>query len=65
MRQLTPRKLEIVRWVALGLSYAQIGLLLGVGEQTIKNAVTASREIMDAETTPHLVAICFREGLIQ
>lgn len=61
---LTPRELEVLQWVADGLSNRRIGSRLGVSEHTIKFHVNAILEKLGADSRTQAVVIAVRRGLL-
>ena len=61
---LTPREMEILRYVAEGRRNKQIAVELDVSEQTIKNHVTSILRKLNANARTEAVAIAMRQGII-
>ncbi|HEY0736054.1 MAG TPA: LuxR C-terminal-related transcriptional regulator [Herpetosiphonaceae bacterium] len=61
---LSSRDLAIVRGIAAGQSYRQIGLELNLSEGTIAQYVKRIREQLGAHHRAHLIAIAKDQGLI-
>jgi len=61
---LTPKEVEILTYIAGGNSNKQIANMLGIGEQTIKNQVSAILRKLNANDRAHAVFIAIRSGLI-
>ena len=62
--QLTKRELEILKRLAAGDSDEQIAELLVVSKKTVQSHVDNMKRKNDARTREALVAMAFREGLI-
>lgn len=60
----TDRELEVLARVADGLSNAEIGLALGIKEQTVKTHVKHILTKLGARNRAHAVAMTIRKGLI-
>ena len=61
---LTARETECLRWVAVGKTAAEIGVIMGLSEHTV---ITHLRSVMfklDVKSRPQAVAVAFRLGLI-
>jgi DNA-binding NarL/FixJ family response regulator len=61
---LTPREMEILRYIGLGLLNKQIAAQLGISEQTIKNHVTSILRKLNANARTEAVVLALRQGLI-
>lgn len=64
-RRLSPKELEILRLVSEGQSYKGIARSLDVSEATVKHHMANMRLKLGAESSTHLVAQAFREGLVK
>ena len=64
MAPLTQRETQILNNIATGKSNKQIAYLLGIGEQTIKNHVSAILRKLNANDRAHAVALAMRSGLV-
>lgn len=62
---LTPREKEILSWISAGKSAWEIGEILSISEETIKNHLKAIRSKMDVATTVQAVVLALRSGQIQ
>ncbi len=63
--KLTPRECEILRWTAVGKSAWEIGEVLSLSEDTVKNHLRAIRAKFDVATTLQAVMIALRTAQIQ
>lgn len=63
-RSLTPRELEILSYVARGLTNIEIGEILNIGCTTVKAHLSKIFETMGAADRAEAVAIGIRRGLI-
>jgi DNA-binding NarL/FixJ family response regulator len=61
---LTPREMEILKYIGLGLLNKQIAAQLGISEQTIKNHVTSILRKLNANARTEAVVLALRQGLI-
>ncbi len=61
---LTPREMEILKYIGQGLLNKQIALELGISEQTIKNHVTSILRKLNANARTEAVVLALRQGLI-
>jgi two-component system response regulator DegU len=61
---LTPREMEILKYIGQGLLNKQIAVELGISEQTIKNHVTSILRKLNANARTEAVVLALRQGLI-
>lgn len=61
---LTPREIEVVRWLANGKNYWEISVILGISERTIKFHTSALQQKLGASNRTHAVARALSFGLI-
>jgi len=61
---LTPREMEILKYIGQGLLNKQIAIELGISEQTIKNHVTSILRKLNANARTEAVVLALRQGLI-
>ena len=61
---LTPREMEILKYIGMGLLNKQIANELGISEQTIKNHVTSILRKLNANARTEAVVLALRQGLI-
>jgi len=61
---LTPREIEILRYIAQGYLNKQIAIELGISEQTIKNHVTSILRKLNANARTEAVVLAIKQGLI-
>lgn len=61
---LTDRELELMRYMADGLSNKEIGTLLHLSEGTVKNSVTTLLSKLGLKDRTQVVAFAFRNGLV-
>jgi two-component system, NarL family, response regulator DegU len=61
---LTPREMEILKYIGQGLLNKQIAAELGISEQTIKNHVTSILRKLNANARTEAVVLALRQGLI-
>jgi DNA-binding CsgD family transcriptional regulator len=64
VRPLSPREIECLQWVALGKTYTDIAMILGVSHATIKTNLDAARFKLNAVNLPQAVAKAVTLGLI-
>lgn len=62
---LTPREIEILRFIAQGFLNKQIAAELGISEQTIKNHVTSILRKLNANARTEAVVVAIKQGLIK
>jgi len=62
--RLTPRELEILTWSAKGKSRWEIGVILGISDDTVKTHLENTRRKLHAANTTHAIAIALMHGLI-
>ena len=63
VRNLTPRELEVVELVALGLSGPEIGVELHLAHNTVRTHIRNAMSKLDARSRAQLVARALGEGL--
>jgi DNA-binding CsgD family transcriptional regulator len=63
-RSLTPREREVLEQAALGLSNRQIGEVLQIAEQTVKNHLSSAMRKLSLHDRTHAVVIAIGQGLI-
>jgi two-component system, NarL family, response regulator DegU len=61
---LTPREMEILKFIGHGFLNKQIAAELGISEQTIKNHVTSILRKLNANARTEAVVLALRQGLI-
>ncbi len=61
---LTPRELDVLRWIALGLPNKAIALKLGISEHTVKFHIGSILSKLDARSRTEAVTIAARLGLL-
>jgi two-component system, NarL family, response regulator DegU len=61
---LTPREMEILKYIGMGYLNKQIALELGISEQTIKNHVTSILRKLNANARTEAVVLALKQGLI-
>ncbi len=64
MSPLTPREIEILKFIAQGKLNKQIAVELGISEQTIKNHVTSILRKLNANARTEAVVVAIKQGLI-
>jgi two-component system, NarL family, response regulator DegU len=64
MSPLTPREMEILRFIGEGYLNKQIASELGISEQTIKNHVTSILRKLNANARTEAVIMAIKQGLI-
>jgi len=62
-RHLTRREVEIVAYIAAGLTYKETGSVLQISEQTVKNHVVQIKMKLRARNNCHIVALMMRRLL--
>lgn len=58
------RKIEVAKLVADGLTGQEIGQELNISVKTVQKHMEILRAVYNAKNAPHLVAILFREKII-
>ncbi|MBP1706803.1 MAG: two component transcriptional regulator, LuxR family [Chloroflexi bacterium] len=61
---LTPREMEILKFIGQGFLNKQIAAELGISEQTIKNHVTSILRKLNANARTEAVVLALKQGLI-
>ncbi|MEJ7785600.1 MAG: LuxR C-terminal-related transcriptional regulator [Solirubrobacteraceae bacterium] len=62
---ISPRELEVLRLVALGLANGEIASQLGISPETVRNHVRNARDKLGARTKAHAVALAFQRRLFE
>lgn len=62
---LTPRELEIVNMLAKGLTNKQIGRVLEISENTVRNHVISIFDKLEVADRTEAVAVAIQQGIIQ
>jgi len=62
---LTPRELEVLKWMATSKTYRQIGETLSVSEETIRSHAKSILEKLDEPNRTQAVLAAIRRGLIE
>lgn len=60
---LTPREQEVLRWMANGKTYGQIGDILGITERTVREHLNRAAEKLGVDSKVQLVAEAVARGL--
>jgi two-component system, NarL family, response regulator DegU len=63
-RSLTTRECEVLQKVALGLSNREIGEVLNIAEQTVKNHVSSAMRKLSIHDRTHAVVMALGNGWI-
>jgi len=63
--QLSPREMQVMRWIAEGATNSQIAQTLHVSEQTVKSHVKSILAKLGAHDRTHAVALARRLGLLE
>ncbi|WP_439817603.1 LuxR C-terminal-related transcriptional regulator [Zavarzinia sp. CC-PAN008] len=61
---LTPREAEILRWVALGLSAAQVGLVTGISARTVEYHLSNVQKKLNSNNQTNSVVIALAAGML-
>jgi len=61
---LTPREVDVLRFIAVGYANKEIGVRLGTTEDTIKSRVKNILSKLQAQDRTHAVMIGLRRGII-
>lgn len=62
---LTERELEIIQWIARGRANKEVGEILSLSENTVKNHVKSILSKLNAKDRTHAVTEALRRGLFQ
>src|SRR3546814_10944088 len=62
---LTPREIEVIRFVALGYNQEELGTELSISPRTVEKHVKHGMEKLCARKRPHLVALALARGVIE
>lgn len=63
--KLTPREVEVLRWVANGKSAWEIGEILHIAKRTVDAHVQAGVRKLGATNRTHAVSLALRDGIIK
>jgi LuxR family quorum sensing-dependent transcriptional regulator len=63
--KLTPREVEVLRWVANGKSAWEIGEILHIAKRTVDAHVQAGGRKLGATNRTHAVSLALRDGLFK
>lgn len=63
--QLTPKEMEVLKWVAQGKSNWTISVIMGISERTVKFHISNILMKLDAVTRSHAVAIAMNQGIFE
>jgi len=63
--KLTPRELEVLRWVANGKSAWEIGEILEITKRTVDEHVQTAVRKLNAANRTHAVALALRDGILK
>jgi len=61
---LTDRERECVHWTAVGKSSSEVGIILGISENTVNHHLASAAHKLGTVNKAHTVAISIREGLL-
>ena len=61
---LSPKEIEVLKWVKEGKSTWDISMILGISERTVKFHVGNIMHKLDASTRTHAVAIAMEQGFV-
>src|SRR3546814_12053553 len=62
---LTPREIEVIRFVALGYNQEELGTELSISPRTVEKHVKHVMEKLCARNRPHMVALALARGVIE
>ncbi|MCK4862328.1 MAG: helix-turn-helix transcriptional regulator, partial [Rhodobacteraceae bacterium] len=63
-RELSPRELDVLKYLGIGLSRGKIAEILKISEHTLRVYVDSARYKLGALNTTHAVAIALARGVI-
>ncbi|MBC7281875.1 LuxR family transcriptional regulator [Hoeflea sp.] len=63
-RHLSPREVEVLKWLASGLRNDEIAYKMNVAEVTVRKTIAAARQKLNARTREQAIAIAIRDGWI-
>jgi DNA-binding CsgD family transcriptional regulator len=61
---LTPRELEALTLIADGCTMRQTAQAMGIAWVTVRIHLSRARDVLEATTTAHAVAVAIRKGMI-
>lgn len=64
LKNLSCREKEVLRWIAIGKTYSEAAIILGITERTIKFHVANIKQILDVHSSRQLASIATKHGLI-
>jgi DNA-binding CsgD family transcriptional regulator len=62
--KLTPRELDVLRWIARGKTAGEIATILGIGKRTVDEHAASAVGKLGAANRPHAVALAIQRGII-
>ncbi len=62
---LTPREIEVLKWLVDGRTYQNIGNVLSISTKTVGNHIDSIRNKLNARTSTEIVAIAVKENIIE
>jgi len=62
---LSRRETEVLRWLALGKSGPEIGIILGISTCTVRIHIHHIKRKLDAVNLPHAIYVAFACGLLR
>ena len=63
--KLTPREIEVIRYVALGFNSRELAPVLDISQKTVEKHIASATTKMKARNKAHLVARALALGLIE
>jgi DNA-binding CsgD family transcriptional regulator len=63
LQRLTPREIEVLLFTAHGKTRAEIAVLLGISQETVKSHVRYACKKLNARNKTHAIALLIGEGM--
>lgn len=64
MVEFTDKQYSVVKMLADGYTYSEIATTLFMSEHSAKGHIRVVKQKLGAKTTPHIIALACRQGLI-
>jgi DNA-binding CsgD family transcriptional regulator len=62
--RLTPRELDVLRWIARGKTAGEIATILGIGKRTVDEHAASAVGKLGAANRTHAVVLAIQQGII-
>jgi DNA-binding CsgD family transcriptional regulator len=61
---LTPREVDVLRWIARGKTAGEIAAILGIGKRTVDEHTASVVRKLGAANRTHAVVLAIQQGII-